>query len=40
MSGVAAHVEWLDLPHLRARRSAKWTLYDPDVLPMPVAEMD
>ena len=24
----------------RSRRSAKWTLYDPDVLPLPVAEMD
>lgn len=25
---------------LRERRSAKWSSYDPDVLPMPVAEMD
>lgn len=32
----------LDVPLelLRARRSAKWTTYAPDVLPLPVAEMD
>ena len=29
-----------DLPTLRRRRSAKWSLYDDDVLPLPVAEMD
>lgn len=28
------------LDALRARRSAKWSSYGPDVLPMPVAEMD
>lgn len=30
----------LDLPQLRRRRSLKWRLYDPDVLPLWVAEMD
>lgn len=32
----------LDVPEvdLRRRRSAKWTTFDPDVLPLPVAEMD
>jgi len=32
----------LDVPldQLRARRSMKWTTYPPDVLPLPVAEMD
>lgn len=29
-----------DLEVLRRRRSAKWRLNDPDVLPLPVAEMD
>lgn len=29
-----------DLAVLRARRSAKWSLFPPDVLPLPVAEMD
>lgn len=28
------------LDQLRTRTSAKWRLYDPDVLPLPVAEMD
>ncbi|WP_419993680.1 MalY/PatB family protein [Streptomyces boninensis] len=30
----------LTLPELRRRTSAKWTVYDPDVLPVWVAEMD
>ncbi|MDN5749669.1 MAG: pyridoxal phosphate-dependent aminotransferase, partial [Pseudonocardia sp.] len=32
----------LDVPldELRRRRSAKWTTFPPDVLPLPVAEMD
>lgn len=30
----------LSLPQLRERRSAKWRTYDPDVLPLWVAEMD
>jgi cysteine-S-conjugate beta-lyase len=29
-----------DLARLRARRSEKWTTFDPDVLPLPVAEAD
>ncbi len=29
-----------DLARLRLRRSAKWSVYEPDVLPLPVAEMD
>lgn len=28
------------IEELRTRKSAKWTLYEPDVLPLPVAEMD
>lgn len=28
------------IDELRTRKSAKWTLYEPDVLPLPVAEMD
>ncbi len=35
---MAAHVEFPPLAQLRTRRSAKWTQYDADVLPMPVAE--
>ncbi|MGP4102457.1 MalY/PatB family protein [Nonomuraea sp. KM90] len=30
----------IPLEELRRRRSAKWTLHAPDVLPLPVAEMD
>jgi cysteine-S-conjugate beta-lyase len=30
----------LDLDNLRERRSLKWTMYPPDVLPMWIAEMD
>lgn len=37
---MAAHVEFPPLAQLRTRRSAKWTQYDADVLPMPVAELD
>lgn len=33
-------ISFSTLDELRRRESAKWTLYDPDVLPMPVAEMD
>jgi cysteine-S-conjugate beta-lyase len=33
-------VEELSLTDLRERRSAKWRTYPPDVLPLPVAEMD
>lgn len=29
-----------DLATLRRRRSAKWSVFEPDVLPLPVAEMD
>lgn len=29
-----------DLARLRQRRSAKWSVHEPDVLPLPVAEMD
>ncbi len=35
-----AHLIDLDLDRLRERRSAKWTWYEPDVLPAWVAEMD
>ena len=33
-------LEALSLAELRERRSAKWRRYDPDVLPLWVAEMD
>ena len=33
-------VEGLQLEQLRTRTSEKWSSFDPDVLPMPVAEMD
>ncbi|MCH8612266.1 MalY/PatB family protein [Arsenicicoccus dermatophilus] len=33
-------VRWPALDQLRERTSAKWSLYEPDVLPMTVAEMD
>lgn len=33
-------LDQLTLDQLRARRSIKWSLYEPDVLPMWVAEMD
>ena len=33
-------VDFLSPERCRGRRSAKWTLYEPDVLPLPVAEMD
>jgi cysteine-S-conjugate beta-lyase len=33
-------VEEVSLGELRRRRSAKWRTYPPDVLPLPVAEMD
>lgn len=33
-------VTFLSREQCRGRRTAKWTLYDPDVLPLPVAEMD
>jgi len=33
-------LEGLSLADLRQRRSAKWRTYPPDVLPLPVAEMD
>jgi bifunctional pyridoxal-dependent enzyme with beta-cystathionase and maltose regulon repressor activities len=33
-------VEELSLAELRERRSAKWRTYPPDVLPVPVAEVD
>ena len=33
-------LEELSLAELRERRSAKWRTYPPDVLPLPVAEMD
>lgn len=33
-------IRFPSLEQLRTRGSAKWRLYDPDVLPMPVAEMD
>jgi cysteine-S-conjugate beta-lyase len=32
--------EQLDLDRLRRRRSAKWQLHPPDVLPAFIAEMD
>jgi cysteine-S-conjugate beta-lyase len=35
-----AAVEEISLAELRRRRSAKWRTYPPDVLPLPVAEMD
>jgi cystathionine beta-lyase len=35
-----AMVEKLSLAELRQRTSAKWRTYPPDVLPLPVAEMD
>jgi cystathionine beta-lyase len=40
--GDPAGADLFDVPieELRRRRSAKWTTYGPDVLPMPVAEMD
>jgi len=37
---VAAYLTDLDPERLRARRSAKWSTYGPDVLPSWVAEMD
>lgn len=37
---LARVISFPPLDELRRRQSAKWTLYDPDVLPMPVAEMD
>lgn len=37
---MAARVEFPPLNACRERRSAKWTQYDVDVLPMPVAELD
>lgn len=40
MNNPLDQVIWPDLAELRHRRSAKWSLYDDDVLPMPVAEMD
>ena len=33
-------VEGVPLENLRTRVSEKWSSFDPDVLPMPVAEMD
>jgi hypothetical protein len=33
-------VEEISLAELRRRTSAKWRTYPPDVLPLPVAEMD
>ena len=33
-------VEEVSLGELRRRTSAKWRTYPPDVLPLPVAEMD
>ncbi len=42
-SGIASHVDAFDdvsLELLRARKSAKWAKYPPDVLPVWVAEMD
>jgi cystathionine beta-lyase len=38
MSDTTLAVDHLEL--LRERRSAKWRIYPPDVLPLPVAEMD
>lgn len=42
MSGTAdaGSVRFPSVEELRRRRTAKWTLYPPDVLPAPVAEMD
>ena len=37
---VDAELIELELDQLRERRSAKWTWYEPDVLPAWVAEMD
>lgn len=37
---MVTRVEFPPLTVCRERRSAKWTQYDADVLPMPVAEMD
>lgn len=37
--GVATPLD-VPLDELRRRRSAKWTTFPPDVLPLPVAEMD
>ena len=33
-------VDGVPLENLRTRVSEKWSTFDPDVLPMPVAEMD
>lgn len=38
--GTSGLVRFASPEQLRARRTAKWTLYPPDVLPMPVAETD
>ena len=37
---AADHLHVDPLERLRQRRSAKWQTYPPDVLPLPVAEMD
>jgi cysteine-S-conjugate beta-lyase len=37
---VTVIVDEISLSELRRRRSAKWRTYPPDVLPLPVAEMD
>ena len=37
---LASELTDLRIEHLRRRRSAKWTYYEPDVLPAFVAEMD
>ena len=34
------HIEIADLAHLHQRKSAKWRMYPPDVIPMGLAEMD
>jgi cystathionine beta-lyase len=39
-AGLASWLTDLDLDRLRSRRSAKWSMYDDDVLPAWVAEMD
>src|SRR5579871_1793916 len=38
--GILAALDDLDLEALRRRRSAKWSVYPPEVLPAWVAEMD